>query len=183
MPDLVAAPEAFEALAAECSAAQSKRPTAAKNNVMDWTLGPIPQYITDRFKFGSLLPYPNIEALKAKAHELAKSCGERAGWYDMLLAIAGDIFHFPELRAELIELFHQTSKLAPKYDKHGSKVYPRERNEELLEEAITDAENRLASGRPIRTTASLLFDAANDNAGAANDNAGGANAKASEPNG
>jgi hypothetical protein len=162
MSELAHAPEAFKEVIAEYCPREAR--TAPERPVDDeWTLGPVPQYLACVFKFESLLLPPDIEALKAKAPELARSCGERAGWYDMLLAIVGEIVRHPELRNELIELFHLISELAPYYDSDKSTVYPRERNEELLEEAIADADERLASGRPIRTTASLLFDAANDN--------------------
>ena len=162
--DLVAAPEEFKAVIAKHTSANASAP-APENNVIDWPLGPIPAHIKEVFKFETLAPRPDIEALKAKARALAKSCGDRARWYEMLCSIAGEIVLWPDMHAELVELFHLISKLAPEYNSEGKiKVYPREANEAKLEEAIADAEKRLASGRSIRTTASLLFEAANDNA-------------------
>lgn len=167
MPDLVAAPDAFKALVARFA-------PATVNSVDDgWSLPPRPAHLkrvvwspnTDLM----IRNRPNIAALKAAAPELARSCGDRPGWYEMALAIAGDAALWPDMRAELGDVFHLISQQAPRYGKHAGGAYPRDENEAALEAAIAQAEKRLTSGDAIRTTASLLAVAgANDNTGTVN---------------
>ena len=163
MTEVVAAPEAFKALVAKYS------PRELQSVIDDWTLPPPPAHL----KYlawtcnSDLVTYrrPNIEALKAAASDLATMCGDRPGWYDMTLAIAGDAARWPDMRAELSALFHQISELAPSYGNHAFGVYPRDDNEAALDDAISEAGRRLAKGEMIRTTASLLaVTGVNDNA-------------------
>lgn len=154
MTEVIAAPEAFKALVAKYS------PRNVLSVKDDWTLPPPPAHLKHlAWTLNSdLVTYrrPNIEALKTAATDLARSCGDRSGWYDMTLAIAGDVARWPEMRAELCALFHQISVLAPSYGNHACGVYPRADNEAALDDAIAQAERRLARGETIRTTASLL---------------------------
>ncbi len=162
MTDIVASPEAFRALVAKYS------PVNMRSVLDDWGLPPPPAHL----KHSALRPNsdlmtywpPNIEDLKAAASNVAQTCGERPGWYDMTLAIAGDSARWPQCRAELRALFHQISALAPSYGNNALGVYPRVENEAELDAAIAHAERRLARGETIRTTASLLaVTVANDN--------------------
>lgn len=170
MPDFVAAPDAFKALAARFAPGATSTTPSMDD---DWDLPPRPSYLKRATCSGNLdlrrLWRPDMEALKAAAPELARSCGDRPGWYEMALAIAGDAALWPDMRAALGEVFHLISEQAPRYGKQARAGYPREENEAALEAAIAQAEKRLASGDTIRTTASLLAVAgANDNTSAAN---------------
>lgn len=162
MTEVVAAPEAFKALVAKYS------PRNVCSVIDDWALPPPPAHLKHLAwtSNSDLVTHrrPNIEALKTAASDLARTCGDRPGWYDMTLAIAGDVARWPEMRAELCALFHQISALAPSYGNHAFGVYPRTENEVALDDAIAQAEKRLARGETIRTTASLLaVTGANDN--------------------
>lgn len=168
MTEVIAAPEAFNALVAKYS------PTNVHSVIDDWTLPPPPAHLKHLAwaSNSDLVTYrrPNIEALKTAASDLASTCGDRPGWYNMTLAIAGDAARWPDMRDELYALFHQISGLAPSYGNHTLGIYPHDENEATLEAAIAQAKKRLARGEKILTTASLLaVTGANDNILAANE--------------
>ena len=154
MTDLVAAPAAFKALVARYAPAPINSPQD------DWSLPPTPDHVKRMIwsPNSDLRTYrqPNIEALKAAAHNIALGCGDRPGWYDMTMAIAGDIARWSDMSSELCEVFHLISREAPRYDKYGRGAYPHDANQAELEAAVIQAEKRLSKGEPIRTTASLL---------------------------
>lgn len=87
---------------------------------------------------------------------------DRNGWRERVCYFAGEIALHPELEADLRPIVHEMSRRAVSFGNSAGTVYPQSKNDEILDEAIADAQRKLANGEQITTIKSLFKEARNN---------------------